>query len=235
MTLSRQVDEARLRKHIDDCGAGCASAEDAEDIADALREYWRREANDIPVAQDALPVTMSLPLLPLVAWNRIPDCEADAALEQWGHWLGASTRPFGRQSFGLWLGTELVAVAVSASTVNRRCAGFDRRECVELARLCAHPEHRNLTRVALRLWRITAPPAWSSVYWQVRACVSYANAIRHTGDIYRFDGWRKVADVPGGIAGGNWGRGKQYDPKSVWVFVLENETNMDCTSSVGRT
>jgi len=151
-------------------------------------------------------------LFPLAAWGRCADALADAALLRWGHWLGGCRRPFGRQSFGLWLGGELAAVAVSASTVNAAYAGYRRQEVVELARLCSHPDHRDLTRVALRLWRVTAAEEWSARYWAVRA---------YNGDVSRFDGWRKVADVPGGTAGGNWSRAKKYDPKAVWVFPLE--------------
>jgi hypothetical protein len=98
---------------------------------------------------------------------------------------------------------------------------------VELARLCAHPDHRELTRVALRLWRVLAPVAWGRAYWPVKALVSYANAVRHKGDIYRFDGWRKVADVKGGSpgTGTTWGRPRKagYEAKSVWAFDLPNE------------
>src|SRR5437763_15535231 len=112
-------------------------------------------------------------LFPLVTWDRLDHGEADAALRAWGHWLGACRRPFGRQSFGLWLNGELVAVAVSASTVNRICGGYRRQECVELARLCAHPEHRDLTRVALRLWRVTAAAEWSARYCRVLAYGAY--------------------------------------------------------------
>lgn len=161
-----------------------------------------------------------LPLFPAVAWDRIPCATADTLLQRWGHWLGACNRPFGRQAWGLWLDGAIVAVAVSASTPNARCGPYARHQVVELARLCAHPAHRDLTRVALRLWRKTAARAWAASYWPVRAYVSYANAIRHRGDIYRFDGWRKVADVPGGVAGGSWQRGKVYAPKSVWVYDL---------------
>ena len=158
--------------------------------------------------------------LPVVTWDRCENELADRLLVEWGHWLGACNRPFGRQSWALWLNGEPVSVAVSASTVNARCGGYERQEVVELARLCSHPEHRDMTRVALRLWRKTAAGAWAARYWPVRAYVSYANAIRHRGDIYRFDGWRKVADVPGGVAGGGWSRGKVYEPKSVWVYEL---------------
>jgi hypothetical protein len=163
-----------------------------------------------------------LSLFPVVAFDLIPNEQADAALLEWGHWLGGCNRPFGRQCWGLLLAGELVAVAVSASTVNARCGGYDRQEVVELARLCAHPEHRDLTRVALRLWRKVAPLAWGRAYWPVKAVVSYANAIRHKGDIYRFDGWQKVAEVKGGIAGQTWERPrkKPYEPKTVWAFEL---------------
>lgn len=159
-------------------------------------------------------------LFPLAAWDRCDDALADARLVEWGHFLGACNRPFGRQSFALELAGEVVAVAVSASTVGATCAGFARREVVELARLCAHPDHRDLTRVALRLWRVTAPAEWAA-YWPAKALVSYANAARHSGNLYRFDGWRKAADVPGGVAGGNWTRGKKYEAKSVWVYRIE--------------
>lgn len=160
-------------------------------------------------------------LMPVAAWGRVADDIADDCLVKWGHWLGGCNRPFGRQSWALWLEADIVVVAVSASTVNARCGGYDRQECVELARLCSHADHRDLTRVGLRLWRKTAPAAWTGRYWPVKVCVSYANAIRHKGDIYRFDGWRKVADVKGGVAGGNWSRSKAFEPKSVWVWEVQ--------------
>jgi hypothetical protein len=86
---------------------------------------------------------VSLDLLPLVAFDRIGNEEADRLLKEWGHWLGGCNRPFGRQSFGLQVADlGLIAVAVSASTVNETCAGWPRREVVELARLASHPEYR---------------------------------------------------------------------------------------------
>jgi hypothetical protein len=160
---------------------------------------------------------------PVVTFGLVADDLADRLLVEWGHWLGACRRPFGRQSFGLAIeGAVLaVAVAVSASTVNGTCAGYPRGEVVELARLCSHPDHRDLTRVALRLWRKVGPVEWGRSYWPVRAVVSYANAARHAGDIYRFDGWRKIADTKGSTGGGTWTRPrKSGEPKSVWAFEL---------------
>lgn len=156
-------------------------------------------------------------MFPLAAFDLMDDREADALLRLWEHWLGGCARPFGRQSFGLWVRPHgLVAVAVSASTVGATCGGMPRRDVVELARLCAAPEHRWATRLALRLWRETAPGAWP--HWPVRACVSYQNAARHSGNIYRFDGWRRAADVAGSSGGGTWTKSKAREAKVVWVW-----------------
>lgn len=159
-------------------------------------------------------------IFPLAGFDLITNDFADLLLKEWGHWLGGCDRPYGRQSFGLSIEGQVVAVAVSASTVGKTCGGVPRRECVELARLCAHPEHRDLTRPTLRLWRKLAPIAWARKYWPVRALVSYSNATRHTGDIYRFDGWRKVGDVKGSTGGGSHSTKKNAEPKAVWIFEL---------------
>lgn len=161
---------------------------------------------------------MSADLFPLVSFDRIGDRRADALLVAWGHWLGGCNRPFGRQSFALYVQGAPVSVAVSASTVNGSCGGLPRGEIVELARLASDPANPWASRVCLRLWREIAPGAWGAAYWPVKACVSYSNSIRHKGDLYRFDGWRKAKDVPGGTAGGGWSRGKSYDPKTVWIW-----------------
>ena len=106
--------------------------------------------------------------------------------------MGGCNRPFGRQSFGLQIqGLGLVSVAVSASTVVGRCADYDRQEVVELARLASHSGHCWASRVCLRLWREIAPVAWADQYWPVKALVSYSNNARHTGNLYRFDGWKR--------------------------------------------
>lgn len=159
-------------------------------------------------------------MFPLCRFDLIDNDAADCKLIEWGHWLGGCNRPFGRQSFGLFVEEQLLAVAVSASTVNSTCGGWARQDTVELARLCSDPKHRDLTRVALRLWRKVAGACWSRAYWPVKALVSYSNAIRHKGDIYRFDGWTKVAEVRGSVGGGSWTRKKVGEPKSVWVYVL---------------
>lgn len=161
-------------------------------------------------------------MFPLADFNLIDNDLADQLLVDWGHWLGGCNRPFGRQSFGLsLLGIGVISVAVSASTVNRKCGGYDRMDVVELARCASHPDYKWATRACLRLWRELSPRCWAAKYWPVQALVSYSNAVRHTGNLYRFDGWTKVADVPGGKACGGWNKRKTYDPKAIWVYPVK--------------
>jgi len=156
----------------------------------------------------------------LAEFDLVDDTYADHLLEKWGHFLGALNRPFGRQSFVLSIEGEAASVAVSASTVGISAGGIPRFECVELARLCTAPGHKDLTRVALRLWRRLAPMCWKRSYWPVRAVVSYQDQTRHKGDIYRFDGWKKVSDVKGSTGGGHHSTKKDRVPKAVWVYEL---------------
>lgn len=159
-------------------------------------------------------------LFPLASFVQVDQWEADRALEQSEHYLGPCDRPFGKQSFGLLVGGRLVSVAVSASTVSESCAGRHRTEVVELARLGTLPGHRAWTRVALRCWREIAPEIWGGEYWPVKACVSYSNETRHKGDVYRFDGWRKVAVMPGSGGGGTWTGKQPREDKAVWLYEL---------------
>jgi antitoxin VapB len=164
-------------------------------------------------------------MFPLISFDLIDDALANEKLAAWGHRIGTCERPFGRHSFGLSLEGQLVSVAISASTVNETCAGYKRQECVELARLCSHPDHRDMTRPALRLWRKVAPAAWARAYWPVRVAVSYQNAVMHKGDIYRMDWWIRARFVRGGKTGPNasWSRSKEYDPKVIWCWPLDTE------------
>lgn len=165
-------------------------------------------------------------MFPIVSFERVEPTDADARLVRWGHYLGACDRPFGRQDFALVVRGAVVSVCTSASTVSATCAGYSRYEVVELARLVTDPRARWATRVALRLWRELAPAEWVAEYrehWaRVVACVSYSNATRHTGDVYRFDGWRKVAVMPGSAGGGTHTRRRATrEDKAVWVYAVE--------------
>lgn len=143
--------------------------------------------------------------------------EVNRLLSAWGHYLGPCNRPFGAQGFVLELEGKPVGVAVSASTVSATCGGFERREVVELARLCSHPSYPEVTRVTLRLWRLVAVTTWRQ--WCAKALVAYSDSARHGGQIYRFDGWERRGTRPRSGGGGTWTkRTTEGGPKTLWVW-----------------
>lgn len=128
--------------------------------------------------------------------------DADALLEAWEHPLGACRRPFGRQDFALMFLGDPVAVVTSASTVSANVIDdLHRRNVVELARLCRHPDHPHALRAMLRLWRCYMAQRWP--YWSVTACVAYGLP-GTPGDLYRFDGFTRLRVCGTSGGGGTW-------------------------------
>lgn len=160
-------------------------------------------------------------LFPPVTFEPVSHSLADECLKEWNHYLGPCNRPFGRQSFALALrDVGPISIAVSASTVSTTCGGFDRKEVVELARLCSKPGYAWATRVCLRLWREVGTLDWAVKYWPIVAAVSYSEIGRHDGNVYRFDGWRRFTKVRGGTAGGARCGKKQYKAKVLWTYHI---------------
>lgn len=144
---------------------------------------------------------------------------ANRCLVEWEHKLGEVHRPFHQEAYGFEVDGQLVGVATSGSIVNGPVAGYDRDQVVELTRLAS--PHRWACRVVLRLWREVCAQRWSG--WPVLAAVSYSHNAMHSGDLYRFDGWRKVRDDAGSSGGGTWGRKRLnteavYGQKSLWIW-----------------
>lgn len=137
---------------------------------------------------------------------------ANECLARWGHQMGPLNR--GNQGaicHGLFHGDRLVAVT-TVSTLIASCVGgglkmLTRNNCCELSRLCA--ERSGLCRVILRLWREFVFP---ELRWEF--VISYQDADLHSGNTYRFDGWRRVAYARSGVdtRSGRPGRNK-------WVWV----------------
>lgn len=150
--------------------------------------------------------------------------EANDLLLRWGHYLGPCDRPFGQQAHALVVGGAPVSMAVGASTVSATVAGWNRRDVVELARLCSAPDAAWATRVMLRLWREALAPTWP--HWNVRALVAYSLNERHDGRVYRFDGWRRVtADAGSTGGGGTWSAPRASGHraagrKSLWLWEV---------------
>jgi hypothetical protein len=162
-------------------------------------------------------------MFPIVAWSRIENAEADARLSAWRHYLGPCNRPFGKISFGLLYDGEIVSVAVAATIVKASCFGYKRTEVCELARCVSHPKHADMTRVMVRLFRKTVGQEWAQEYWPIRSILSYSRKDRHLGNIYRFDGWRRVTDTRAsrvGTGSHHSTPGKEIPAKTLWAWDI---------------
>lgn len=171
----------------------------------------------------AIPLRLGTLADPVAGLVPIRMDEANALLEEWGHYLGACRRPFRSEGWALDVAGEPVAVAVSSSIVSPGVAGYEKTEVVELARLCAR--ERWATRIMLRLWREVVAPRYAC--WTPRAAVAYSQNARHAGDIYRFDGWDRVTTSAGSSGGGAWSRQRYagdaaHGPKSLWLWRYDN-------------
>lgn len=135
-------------------------------------------------------------LFPAVSFGPFPLFEANSLLELWGHKMG----PLKRGNQGAWCH----ALIHEGRPVALTTASY-------LSRLCA--ERSGLCRVALRLWREFVFPSLPFRY-----AMSYQDADLHSGNTYRFDGWRRVARSRSGpdTRSGRPGRDK-------WIWLYENK------------
>lgn len=144
--------------------------------------------------------------------DRLNDC-----LLAWGHRMGPVRRPSAGWSHGLFDGADLLAVVATDTLIRPRVAGFDRREAVELSRLCA--ARPDLCRVALRLWRAFVFPALCEAHG-LRWALSYQDAALHSGNLYRFDGWARVGRSRSGTDPRTGRRGRD---KVIWGWCEDGE------------
>jgi antitoxin VapB len=128
--------------------------------------------------------------------------------------MGELHRPFGRDwwHYALFFQGRPVAVAMTSPLIRENVGGLPhltRENCVELSRLCA--ERRDLCRVVLRLWREFVFPLMGYPF-----AISYQDADLHTGNTYRFDGWKRMAfSHSGGIDQRSGRRGRN---KWIWLW-----------------
>jgi hypothetical protein len=165
--------------------------------------------------------------VPPATFDTIDVDEANALLLAWGHRLGACERPFSQRAYAFYQDGRPVSLAISASTVSATVAGpggvmLGRQQVVELARLCSAPNWGWATRVMIRVWRQVFAPRWPD--WRPIAAVSYQQNAHYRGDIYRFDGWEKVAENVGkSRGGGTWSRQREVGEvvegsKTLWAW-----------------
>lgn len=124
--------------------------------------------------------------------------------------MGPVRRPTGGWSHGLFHDDQLVAVMATDTLIRPRVAGLTRREAIELSRLCA--ARPDLSRVALRLWRVFVFPVLCQRHG-FRWALSYQDTHAHSGNLYRFDGWTRLATSRSGTDSRSGRRGRS---KVIW-------------------
>lgn len=149
-------------------------------------------------------------LFPDVTFRPIDRDTLNQRLVAWGHKMGPVRRPTGGWSHALLIDGEPVAVVATDTLIRPRVAGLTRHEAVELSRLCA--ARPDLCRVALRLWRSFVFPALRGECGFAWA-LSYQDAALHSGNLYRFDGWVRLATSRSGTDPRSGRKGRR---KIIW-------------------
>ena len=153
------------------------------------------------------------PLFPLAWVDRIPIPIANELLEEWGHRMGPLRRPMRDDvAYALARGGQAVAIATTSTLIRERVGGglghLTRQNTVELSRLCACRPH--LCRVMLRVWRELIFPMLG-----FDAAISYQDSALHSGNLYRFDGWKRAGFSRSGTDKRSGRRGRA---KWIWVW-----------------
>ncbi|CAO3447952.1 hypothetical protein [Azospirillum argentinense] len=143
---------------------------------------------------DTAPLSL---LPPLASFDAIDLDSLNSCLTAWEHKMGPWLRPdYGDQwLYGLRHEGRLVAVTAACALMTPKCAaGLSRAEAFELGRVCAVAP--DWCRVAVRLWRMTIYPSICHARDHQWA-ISYQDALLHSGDLYRHDGWARIAFARG--------------------------------------
>ena len=140
---------------------------------------------------------------------------ANACLSEWGHKMGPIVRGNNAREICHALTHEdrPIAIATSSPLIREKvggCEGFTRENTIELSRLCA--ARPGLCRVMLRLWREFIFPTLGKEF-----AISYQDAALHSGNLYRFDGWQRIAYSRSGTDSRSGRNGRN---KWVWVWPV---------------
>lgn len=163
-------------------------------------------------------------LPPLIAYDAAGLDEANTHLAAWGHRMGPIRRP----DTGLTRCHVLrhdgrpLAVTVSDALIAPTCAGLTRAQAYELARVCA--ARPDLCRVVVRLWREFVFPAMAQAHGFAWA-VSYQDAVLHSGDLYRHDGWIRLG---ASRSGSDQRSGRKGRSKVIWGWCREPAIRRAC-------
>lgn len=153
-----------------------------------------------------------VPAFPRIGFTEISLSECSAYLENWGHRMGPLCRPCSSDVAYALYDAKPVAVLTQSSLIRERVAGAHwlcRENTIEVSRICA--DRPTLCRVVLRLWREFVFPVLNE-----GAAISYQDAQLHTGNLYRFDGWRRLPQLS--RSGTDQRSGRKGRNKWIWCW-----------------
>lgn len=156
-------------------------------------------------------------LRPSVFVDAISLEQANELLAAWGHKMGPLKR--GNQKaicHALFNNDQPVALTTASTLIAPVVGGglrhLTRDTAIELSRLCA--QRSGLCRVMLRIWREFIFP-----HLGYQFAVSYQDADLHTGNTYRFDGWKREGYSRSGVDTRSQRPGRR---KYIWVYENSN-------------
>lgn len=152
-------------------------------------------------------------LPPLIHMEAINRDLLNRCLVDWQHKMGEWNRPIFREWLtGLFHNGKPVAVLAASVLIRKTCGGMVREDAFELGRVCA--VRPGINRAAVRLWREFVFPdiCRSGGY---KAVISYQDAILHSGDLYRFDGWKRIGTSRSGTDKRSGRKGRS---KVIWAY-----------------
>lgn len=168
---------------------------------------------------------MNLLIDPLVSFDLIDREQANMHLVAWAHQHGPLNRPCFKSpiDFGLRQRGELVAV-VCADTLIRKTQGFDRSQAFEISRVCGAAPGLSFT--AVRLWRHFAYPAIVAT-WGTPWVISYHDATRHAGALYRRLGFALIGYSTGGADRRAVDGTVTARKRLIWAWTSEKDQLLD--------
>lgn len=158
-------------------------------------------------------------MFPLATFDTVPLAEANHLLSKWGHRMGPLERgnSAALHCHALFVHRQPVAIACTSSLIRERVGGglshLTRENTIELSRLCAGEPWA--CRVALRLWREAVFPGTGYAH-----AISYQDAVMHTGNVYRFDGWIRAGYSSSGTDSRSGRKGRR---KWIWLWTAEDQ------------
>jgi antitoxin VapB len=159
-------------------------------------------------------------MFPLVSFDQIELVDANKLLVEFGHKMGPLNRGNqGAWCFAMFHNDEPVGVVTASWLIGRHLGGCDRKwnrdNTLELSRLAA--ARSGLCRVVLRAWREFVLPAIAEQNGFI-AAASYQDTDQHTGNTYRFDGWKKIGKSSSGTDTRSCRPGRK---KAIWLWELD--------------